>query len=87
MNCSAYKGEILLNKEKRNDLSTARELLEKTKGIVGMVRDKEQDCLDNIPENLESSERYSTMESAIDSLDDAIDKIEEAQDSIDEAMR
>jgi len=42
--------------------------------------------LDNMPENLEGSERYSTMESAIDSLDDAIDKIEEAQDSIDEAM-
>lgn len=52
-----------------------------------MVRDKEQDCLDNIAENLERSKRYSTMESAIDSLDDAIDKIEEAQDSVGEAMR
>lgn len=76
-----------MNKEKRNDLNTARELLERAKGIVGTVRDREQDCLDNIPENLEGSERYSTMESAIDSLDDAIDKIEEAQGSIDEAMR
>jgi len=75
-----------LNKEKRNDLSTARELLDRAKGIVSSVRDREQDCLDNMPENLEGSERYSTMESAIDSLDDAIDKIEEAQDSIDEAM-
>ena len=76
-----------MNKEKRNDLNTARGLLERAKGIVGTVRNREQDCLDNIPENLEGSERYSTMESAIDSLDDAIDKIEEAQDSIDEAMR
>ena len=76
-----------MNKEKRNDLNTAIESLERAKGIVGTVRNREQDCLDNIPENLEGSERYSTMESAIDSLDDAIDKIEEAQDSIDEAMR
>lgn len=75
-----------MNKEKRNDLNTARELLDRAKGIVSSVRDREQDCLDNMPENLEGSERYSTMESAIDSLDDAIDKIEEAQDSIDEAM-
>lgn len=75
-----------MNKEKRNDLSTARELLDRAKGIVSSVRDREQDCLDNMPENLEGSERYSTMESAIDSLDDVIDKIEEAQDSIDEAM-
>ena len=75
-----------MNKEKRNDLNTARELLDRARGIVSSVRDREQDCLDNMPENLEGSERYSTMESAIDSLDDAIDKIEEAQDSIDEAM-
>ena len=74
-----------MNKEKRNELNTARELLSKSLDIINRVKDKEQDCLDNIPENLEGSERYSTMETAIESLEDAIEKIEEAQDSIDDA--
>ena len=76
-----------MNKEKRNELNTARELLSKSLDIINRVKDKEQDCLDNMPENLESSERYSTMETAIESLEDAIEKIEEAQDSIDDATK
>lgn len=80
-------GGNVLNKEKRNELNTARELLSKSLDIINRVKDKEQDCLDNMPENLESSERYSTMETAIESLEDAIEKIEEAQDSIDDATK
>ena len=41
---------------------------------------------DNLPENLQNSERYETMEAAIDSLEEAIDKIDEAKDHIDDAI-
>lgn len=38
-----------------------------------------------IPENLQDSERYQKMESAIDNLESAIDSIDEAKESIDAA--
>lgn len=75
-----------MNKEKRNDLLSAIKLLENAKNVVERVRDKEQDCLDNMPENLEGSERYINMETAIDLMDSAVDAIYEACDSIGEAM-
>ena len=42
-------------------------------------------CLDNMPENLQSSERYEKMEAAIDSLEAAIESIDSAKESIGEA--
>lgn len=75
-----------MNKEKRNDLLSAIKLLENAKNVVERVRDREQDCLDNMPENLEGSERYTNMETAIDLMDSAVDAIDEACDSIGEAM-
>ena len=39
------------------------------------IKSDEQDYLDNIPENLQGSERYSIAEEAIDNLDSAIDEL------------
>lgn len=63
----------------------AKANLSMAKGIVEEVRDEEQDSLDNIPENLQGSERYSAMEDAISDLEQAISAIEEADGSIDSA--
>lgn len=76
-----------MNKEKRSELNTAIELLCRVLDSVSKIRDKEQDCLDNMPENLEGSEKYSTIESAVESLDDAIEKIEEAIEHIGDAIK
>lgn len=46
------------------------------------ARDEEQDCLDNMPENLEGSYRYEKMDNAVDKLEDALASIEEARDSL-----
>ena len=49
------------------------------------IRDEEQEYMDNMPENLQGSEKYeiaeevvSNLESAIDSLNDAVDYANEA---------
>lgn len=75
-----------MNKERRNALKNAMSHLEKAIEIISDVRDEEQDSMDNMPENLQGSERYETMEMAVESLEEAIDKIEEAKDSVDEAI-
>lgn len=39
--------------------------------MIEEVKDEEQDYMDNMPENLQGSERYSKAEEAVDALDTA----------------
>ena len=75
-----------MNKRKRGSLKMAITYLNSAIDIVSSVKNDEQYSLDNMPENLETSERYESMENAIDSLEDALDSIESAKSSIDEAI-
>ena len=74
-----------MNKNRRKDIAKAASMLEAALNIIEITRDEEQDCLDNMPENLEYSERYEKMGNAVDKLDDAISSIEEAKDALEEA--
>ena len=47
---------------------------------------EEEEYRDNMPENLQGSEKYETAEAAIDALSTAIDSISEACNSLEEAM-
>lgn len=75
-----------MNKQKRIKLREANSILEKAKILISSVKDKEQDDLDNYPENLQNGERYATMENTIDELDDAIESIDRATESVNNAM-
>lgn len=75
-----------MNKNRRTTLKQASGLLDRAIDIIRAARDDEQGCLDNLPENLQNSERYETMEAAIDNLEDAIDSVDGAKKSIDEAI-
>ena len=74
-----------MNKRRRTRLREANSLLGQALAIVEDVRDEEQDSLDNCPENLQNSERYSAMEDAVSELEDAIGVIREASEHIDRA--
>ena len=54
--------------------------------IVEAVCDKEEDCMDNYPENLQGTERFERTELAVDSLNDALEKLEEAKEHIETAI-
>lgn len=74
-----------MNKARRKNLKQAMLYLDMAFNLVENARDDEQDCLDNMPENLEYSERYEKMENAVEKLEDAISSIEEAKDALEEA--
>lgn len=61
-------------------------LLDSAANIVDSVCDKEQDCMDNYPENLQGTDRFERMESAVDSLNDAMEKIDDAKGYIESAI-
>lgn len=74
-----------MNKARRELLNRAGNLLDQTSEIISAALDQEQDCLDNMPENLQDSERYQKMETAVENLESAIESIDEVKNMIEEA--
>jgi hypothetical protein len=67
----------------------ARSVVERLQDIsvsIEAILDDEQDALDNMPENLEGSERYSRMEDAVDFLESAMDLVVSAIDELNNAV-
>ena len=60
-----------MNKQRRADIEQAKSLLEG-------ARDEEQEYYDNMPENLQASDKGEAAENAVSNLDEAISAIEEA---------
>lgn len=75
-----------MNKQRREDLRSVLSLLISAIGIVQRVCDKEEDCMDSYPENLQGSERYEQMEDAVDNLNEALEKLGEAKESVQAAL-
>ena len=75
-----------MNKERREQVREAIRLLRRAKDIVEATLMDEQITLDNIPENLQGSARYSAIEDAIDSLDSAVASMSEADDYLDSVI-
>lgn len=75
-----------MNKQRRERLRGALNGLESIANILQHICDKEEDCMDNYPENLQGTDKYERMEDAVDHLNDAIDKLDEVKESIQAAM-
>ncbi len=75
-----------MNDKRRGHLRDALRMLSNAASIVETVCDKEQDCVDNYPENLQSTERFEHMEAAVDILNDALEKIDDAKGYIEVAI-
>lgn len=70
-------------------IAALSDIIDKIKEVQVMVNDiqsEEQDCLDNIPENLRNSERYEAADTAVRELDDADSALEDAADSAQSAI-
>lgn len=75
-----------MNQKRREQLKGAIKKLEEAKDSIESVRDDEQYSLDNIPENLQTTDRYAAMEAAIDHLDDAVESVDEAIECVSAAI-
>lgn len=74
-----------MNKRRREMLKSAIIFLDRASSIISNALDQEQDCLDNMPENLQTSDRYEHMEVAIDHLEEAVSHLDDARNRIEEA--
>lgn len=82
-----------MNKARRRDIAKLVERIQSLQSDMELlledleaVRDEENEAFENIPENMQYSERYEKAEMAVENLDSAFDAFEEAKDSMDEIM-
>lgn len=64
-----------MNKKRRETIKNIVSSLEKTSDLIQSVLDEEQDCISNIPDNLQGSERVEAMEEIVSKLDEACNDI------------
>ena len=69
-----------MNAERRKRITELVTLLEGLKTDIEAVQQEEQDYYDNMPENLQGSEKGQAAEAAADNLDEAAQAIESAID-------
>jgi len=75
-----------LNDKRRNSIREVINLLNSVESKIDVIRDAEEDSLDNMPENLQFSDRYENMERAVDSLNDALELVDQVKEKLDDAI-
>ena len=71
-----------MNIQRRKEISRIKKTLEEAINDLQNVLDDEQAAFDNLPENLQESDRATEMQDYIDNLETAIGNIEEALDEL-----
>lgn len=67
-----------MNNQRRKEIDRILGMLEDAKYELDCILDEEQECYDNMPENLQYSERGELAEEAISNIEQALDCIDEA---------
>ncbi len=75
-----------LNDKRRNLIRGVKTALEDIESRIDIIRDDEEESLDNIPENLQYGDRYERIEAAVDALNDALELVDQLQDKLDDAI-
>lgn len=75
-----------MNNIRRKSLNEIKDKIDDLRIDLEQLLEEEQDYLDNIPENMQSGERYEKAEDAVSALEEAVSSLEEAVDSIDTAV-
>ena len=79
------KGYDIMNNKRRKQIDKAIEMLTETSNFIETIKSDEEEYMDNMPENLQGSSRYSDAEEACSCLEEAISDIESAIDNLNNA--
>ena len=75
-----------MNRERRKALQEILDRLDDIRSDLYSIQEEEEEYRDNMPENLQGSERYEKADCAVSSLDDAYNAFDEIVYAIEEAM-
>ena len=75
-----------MNKAHRKALDEVISKIEEAKELLENLQAEEEENRDNMPENLQGSERYEAADAAVDNMSSAVDALDEAISSIESAQ-
>ena len=75
-----------MNNTRRKALKKCINELERISEELQRLYDEEEDYKENMPENLQCSDRYEASEEACNAMNEAIEHIDEAVSNIDNAV-
>ena len=75
-----------MNKQRRVKVDDVIEKLRNIQSEIGDILSEEEEYRDNIPENLQGSEKYENAENNCDNLQNAIDQVDEVISYLEEAQ-
>lgn len=75
-----------MNKERRKRLQKIYDTLQELQSDLSVIKDEEESYRDDMPDNLQGSDKYQKADAAVDALDEADTSIDEALSSIETAM-
>ena len=75
-----------MNKERRKSLREIQSKLESLGQDLEALKDEEEEYRDNMPENLQESERYQRADEVCDLLQEALENMDSAYQQIEEAV-
>lgn len=75
-----------MNKARRKALDEVISKIEEAKELLENLQAEEEEYRDNMPENLQGSERYEAEDAAVDNMSSAVDALDEAISSIESAQ-
>jgi len=74
-----------MNRIRRKQLTDLIDRLYVIQADLEILKDEEEEARDNIPENMQDSERYEAADAACENLDSALSSLEEMIEYIEEA--
>lgn len=75
-----------MNKMRRKQLDEVIAKIEEAKELLEVLQEEEEEYRDNMPENLQGSEKYELADEAVDNMSNAVDALEEAISCIESAQ-
>lgn len=75
-----------MNRRGREQISEALSLFRRGASIIERVRDREQDSVDNYPENLQGTQQFEKMEVSLECLDKAVDILASVEETIENVL-
>ena len=75
-----------MNKERRKSLREIQSKLDRLGQDLETLKEEEEEYRDNMPENLQESDRYQRADEVCDLLQEALDSMDTAYQQIEEAV-
>ena len=75
-----------MNKERRKSLREIQSKLDRMGQDLEALKEEEEEYRDNMPENLQESERYQRADEVCDLLQEALENLDNAYQQIEEAV-